>query len=72
MPFELRHQDSPDTPQEVGTLEAVKVKILIQVSGVACAPPAREQITSRGGGWLTLTRTRPEHRVTRGHHSTCC
>ena len=29
VPFELRLQDSKDGPQEVGTLEAIKVKILI-------------------------------------------
>lgn len=31
-PFELRLQDSEDGPQEVGTLEPIKVKILILVS----------------------------------------
>ena len=30
-PFELRLQDSEDGPQEVGTLEPIKVKILILV-----------------------------------------
>ncbi|CAM9335090.1 unnamed protein product [Heterosigma akashiwo] len=29
VPFELRVQDSADGPQQVGTLEAIKVKILI-------------------------------------------
>jgi hypothetical protein len=30
-PFELRIQDTDNTPQQVGTLEAIKVKILIKV-----------------------------------------
>ena len=29
VPFELRIQDSNTGPQEVGTLEAIKVKILV-------------------------------------------
>ena len=31
-PFELRIQDPNSGPQEVGTLEAIRVKILMQVS----------------------------------------
>lgn len=30
-PFELRIQDADSTPQQVGTLEAIKVKILVHV-----------------------------------------
>mmetsp|Transcript_15396 Transcript_15396/g.25131 ORF Transcript_15396/g.25131 Transcript_15396/m.25131 type:complete len:261 (-) Transcript_15396:77-859(-) len=29
-PFELRYQENAESPQEVGTLEAIKVKVLIQ------------------------------------------
>ena len=32
-PFELRIQDPNSGPQEVGTLEAIRVKILMMVSG---------------------------------------
>ena len=32
VPFELRIQDSEGGPQEVGTLEAVRVKVLVLVS----------------------------------------
>lgn len=31
VPFELRIQDSSSGPQEVGTLEAIKVKVLVMV-----------------------------------------
>ena len=31
-PFELRLQETGDSPQEVGTLEAIRVKILTLVS----------------------------------------
>ncbi len=31
VPFELRIQDQEGGPQEVGTLEAVRVKVLVQV-----------------------------------------
>lgn len=31
VPFELRVQDSADGPQQVGTLEAIKVKVLLLV-----------------------------------------
>lgn len=34
MPFELRVQESADGPQQVGTLEAIKVKVLMLVSSV--------------------------------------
>ena len=33
-PFELRIQDPNSGPQEVGTLEAIRVKILQLVSGI--------------------------------------
>lgn len=36
VPFELRVQESADGPQQVGTLEAIKVKVLMLVS---CANP---------------------------------
>lgn len=32
VPFELRVQESADGPQQVGTLEAIKVKVLMLVS----------------------------------------
>lgn len=32
VPFELRVQESADGPQQVGTLEAIKVKVLLLVS----------------------------------------
>ncbi len=35
VPFELRIQDPNSGPQEVGTLEAVRAKILLQVSSAA-------------------------------------
>lgn len=31
VPFELRVQESADGPQQVGTLEAIKAKVLIMV-----------------------------------------
>ena len=34
VPFELRIQDSEGGPQEVGTLEAVRVKVLVLVSTI--------------------------------------
>jgi len=30
-PLELRYQETSSSPQDVGTLEAIKVKVLIQV-----------------------------------------
>ena len=32
VPFELRVQEAADGPQQVGTLEAIKVKVLLLVS----------------------------------------
>ncbi len=40
-PFELRIQDPNNGPQEVGTLEAIRVKILVLVSGPTSTPQFR-------------------------------
>ncbi len=37
VPFELRVQESADGPQQVGTLEAIKVKVLMLVSRTYCS-----------------------------------
>jgi hypothetical protein len=42
-PFELRIQDPNNGPQEVGTLEAIRVKILVLVSGPTSNPPISTQ-----------------------------
>ena len=56
VPFELRVQQAADTPQEVGTLEAVKVKIL--VLGEDASPAAiRMELTSENDLFFNYTHT---------------
>ena len=56
VPFELRVQQAADTPQEVGTLEAVKVKILLL--GDQASPAAiRVELTSENDLFFNYTHT---------------
>ena len=56
VPFELRVQQSADTPQEVGTLEAVKVKMLLL--GDEASPTAiRVELTSENDLFFNYTHT---------------
>ena len=56
VPFELRVQHAQDTPQEVGTLEAVKVKLLLL--GDEASPAAlRVELTSESDLFFHYTHT---------------
>ena len=56
VPMELRVQQAENTPQEVGTLEAVKVKLLVR--GEEAAPTAiRVEITSENDLFFNYTHT---------------
>jgi hypothetical protein len=55
VPFELRSSEGSDAPQEVGALEAIKVKILIHVRD-APTDVVREGCVERHGGGTTTSR----------------
>jgi len=60
VPFELRVQQVTDAPQEVGTLEAVRVKMLIL--GDEAAPSAiRVELTSENDLFFNYVHTLDEH-----------
>lgn len=44
VPFELRVQESADGPQQVGTLEAIKVKVLILVRWVSAGGRTEDEL----------------------------
>jgi len=56
VPFELRVQQAADAPQEVGTLEAVKVKLLL-LGDVAAPHAIRVELTSENDLFFNYTHT---------------